>query len=97
MDRRPRWIEDAEVEGALENDQQQRDGDHRSAQQHDDAGGVMGPDEQRQAGPGHPGARMRWMVTTKFSPVRMEEKPDDEDAAPASMTWVLLKAVLKGV
>ena len=44
-----------------------------------------------------PGARMRWMVTMKFSPVRMEENPAMKMAMPASMTLVLLKAVLKGV
>ena len=27
-----------------------------------------------------PGARMRWIVTMKLSPVRIEEKPGDEDA-----------------
>ena len=40
---------------------------------------------------------MRWMVTTKFSPVRMEENPEIKMASPASITLVLLKAVLKGV
>ena len=40
---------------------------------------------------------MRWMVTTKFSPVRIDENPEMKIASPASMTLVLLKAVLKGV
>ena len=44
-----------------------------------------------------PGARMRWMVTTKFSPVRMDENPATKIANPASITFVLLNAVLKGV
>ena len=30
------------------------DGQHRRAQDHDEAGGVVRPDEQRQAEPGHP-------------------------------------------
>ena len=39
---------------------------------------------------------MRWMVTTKLRPVRMEENPATKMASPASITLVLLKAVLKG-
>src|SRR2546428_169001 len=31
-----------------------------------------------------PGARMRWMVTTKFSPVKMDENPTMKMASPAS-------------
>ncbi len=35
-----------------------------------------------------PGARILWIVTMKFSPVKIEEKPGDEDAErPSSMTW----------
>ena len=44
-----------------------------------------------------PGARMRWIVTTKFKPVRIDENPLIKIASPASMTLVLLKAVLNGV
>ncbi len=40
---------------------------------------------------------MRWMVTTKFNPVRIEENPETKIASPASITLVLLNAVLKGV
>src|ERR1039458_5157 len=43
-----------------------------------------------------PGARMRWMVTTKFRPVRMEENPATKIASPASTIFVLVKLVLKG-
>ena len=39
---------------------------------------------------------MRWMVTTKFRPVRMEENPATKMARPASTILVLVKAVLKG-
>ena len=35
----------------------------------------MRPDEQRQPEPGQPGARILWIVTMKFSPVRIDEKP----------------------
>ena len=44
-----------------------------------------------------PGARMRWTVTTKFSPVKIDENPTMKMESPASITLVLLKAVLKGV
>ena len=48
-----RGIEDAEVQGAFEDHQHQRDRDHRRPQHLDDAGGVVRPDEQRQRDPGH--------------------------------------------
>ena len=35
-----------------------------------------------------PGARMRWMVTMKFSPVKMELKPAMKMPSAAVMTWV---------
>jgi hypothetical protein len=40
---------------------------------------------------------MRWIVTTKFKPVRIEENPATKMASPASTIFVLVKAVLKGV
>src|SRR2546423_9395793 len=43
-----------------------------------------------------PGARMRWMVTTKFKPVRIEENPPTKMARPASTTFVLLEAGPEG-
>ena len=46
-------IEDAQIESAFEHHQQQRNRQHRRSQQLDDAGGVVRPDEQRQARPGH--------------------------------------------
>ena len=48
-----RRIENAYVRQALEGHQQNRDCDHRRAQNHDQAGRVMRPDKQRQAKPGH--------------------------------------------
>ena len=51
-----RRIEKAEVEHALEAGEKQRDGDNGRAENHDQAGGVMRPDEQRQAEPGHAGS-----------------------------------------
>src|SRR5208282_73394 len=48
-------IEDAEMEEALDGHEHDGDGDHRRAQDHDQAGGIVGPDEQRQAAPGEAG------------------------------------------
>ena len=36
-----------------------------------------------------PGARILWMVTMKFSPVRMEENPAINAAMPARITLLL--------
>ena len=44
-----------------------------------------------------PGARMRWMVTMKFSPVKIEEKPAMKAASPASTILVLVYSVLNGL
>ena len=35
-----------------------------------------------------PGQRILWMVTMKFSPVKMELKPATKTARPVEMTWV---------
>ena len=35
-----------------------------------------------------PGARMRWMVTMKFRPVRIDEKPMMKMPTAVAMTWV---------
>ena len=37
------------------------------------------------------------MVTTKFNPVRIEEKPATNIANPASTIFVLVNSVLNGV
>src|SRR5207245_9601338 len=47
-----RRVENAKMEAALQDDQQQRHHDHRGAQHLDDAGGIHRPDEQRQPEPG---------------------------------------------
>src|ERR1700683_2636559 len=49
-------IEDAEMKRAFNRDQDDGDGDDRSAQNLDDAGGVVRPDEEREARPGHAGS-----------------------------------------
>ena len=68
-------VEDADVKDALAEEQQESDGQHRRAQNLDQAGGVVGPDEQRHAEPGHSRRAHAWTVTMKFRPVRIEEKP----------------------
>ena len=44
-----------------------------------------------------PGARSLWMVTMKFSPVRIDEKPAMNTPTAASITWVLENMLLNGV
>ena len=44
------------MEEALDGHEHDGDGDDRRAENHDDAGGVVGPDEQRQAAPGKAGS-----------------------------------------
>ena len=53
-------IENADVEGALQRHQQQRDRQHRRAQHHDDGGRIVRPDRTAAgAARSFPGARMR--------------------------------------
>ena len=49
-----RRIEDPHVQRALGRDQQHRDRDHRRAEDHDQAGRVVRPHEERQPEPGQP-------------------------------------------
>ena len=44
-----------------------------------------------------PGARMRWIVTMKFKPVRIEENPAIKTASAAVTTFVFRNSVLSGV
>ena len=46
-------IKNADMRQPFEGQQQNRDRDYRRAQNHDQAGGVMGPDKKRQTKPGH--------------------------------------------
>ena len=41
-----------------------------------------------------PGARMRWMVTTKFNPVRIDEKPVIKTARPVLESRGVAEGVL---
>ena len=43
-----------------------------------------------------PGARIVWIVTMKFSPVRIEENPVMKIPSAATTTWVLETEVLYG-
>src|ERR1700739_1790377 len=49
-------IENAQVEKTLKRYQRKGDGHHGRTQHLNNAGGVMGPDKQRQAGPSHSGS-----------------------------------------
>ncbi len=40
-----------------------------------------------------PGARILWIVTMKFKPVRMDEKPRMNAAASAGMTFVVVRTL----
>ena len=51
-----RGIEDTDVRQTLERDEQDRNRHHGRPQNHDQAGRVVSPDEQRQAVPGHAGS-----------------------------------------
>ena len=44
-----------------------------------------------------PGARMRWMVTMKFRPVRIDEKPVMKMPSAAEITLLVEATVLNGV
>jgi hypothetical protein len=44
-----------------------------------------------------PGARMRWMVTMKFKPVRIPENPLMKIPSAAGVTFVFEAEVLNGV
>ncbi len=44
-----------------------------------------------------PGARRVWMVTMKFSPVRIEEKPETNTAVMSATTWPLANMLESGV
>ena len=44
-----------------------------------------------------PGARIRWIVTMKFRPVRIDEKPVMKMPSAAGMTCEFDAAVLYGV
>src|SRR5580700_2702706 len=49
-------VKDAEVEEPFDRYEHDRDGDHWRAQDHDDAGGIVSPDEERQPVPGETGS-----------------------------------------
>ena len=44
-----------------------------------------------------PGARIRWIVTMKFRPVRIDEKPVMKMPSAAGITLVFEETVLNGV
>ena len=91
-------IENAQTERALGHDEHERDGDHGRAENHDEAGRVVRPDEQRQPEPRE--ARVRasgGSVTMKLKPVRIDENPATNAAIAAIVTLVCDALVLYGV
>ena len=44
-----------------------------------------------------PGARILWIVMMKFSPVRIDEKPEMNTPMAMAKTWVFVYFVLSGV
>ena len=48
-------IEDADMKAALQGQQDQGNGQHRRTQHHNQAGGIVRPDKQRQPSPGQSG------------------------------------------
>ena len=90
-------VENSHVEDPFEGHQREGDGEDRGAENLNDAGGVNGPEKEGQPEPRQPGARILWMVTTKLSPVRMEEKPAINTPSAAEITLVFEYVVLSGV
>ena len=68
-------IEDADAEELFEATSSERDGQHRRAEHQDEARGVQRPEKSGRRNQVMPGARILWIVTMKFSPVRIDEKP----------------------
>ncbi len=90
-------VEDADAKKPFDGHEGNGDRQHRRAQHHDQAGRVMRPDKERQTEPRHAGARIVWIVTMKFRPVKIDEKPVMNTAVAAGTTIVLENIVLNGV
>ena len=85
-----RRVEDADVQQPLDGHQRDGDGQHRRAQHH--GSGWSRTCAQTNSGSRNqviPGARILWIVTMKFSPVRIDEKPVMNTAIAAGTTIVL--------
>ncbi len=74
-------IEDADVEAAFQSHQRQRDGHHRRAQHLDQRRGIVGPNEQRQAAPGHPRRAHLVDGDDEVEPCQNGRESSDEHAA----------------
>ena len=72
-------------------------GEHRRRQHHDDAHRVQDHTNSGSRNQVMPGARSEWMVTMKFRPVSIEEKPVMNTPAATSITLVLENMVENGV
>ncbi len=73
-------IEDADADGALEHDQNQRDGQNRCAQNHQNRSRVVRPDEQGQTEPGHSRATHAVNGHDEVQAGEDGTEPGDEDA-----------------
>src|ERR1700730_19411733 len=73
-------IENPDMQQAFQTQQEQRDGDHRSAKNENDAGGINSPDKKRQAKPGE--SRSTHFVNSddEIEPGKNRRKSGDEHA-----------------
>src|SRR5258708_4077697 len=75
-----RRIENANVADSLESKKQDRDRDNRGAQNHYETNGVMGPDKQGKAEPGHSRGTHRVDRNDKIEPGQNRRKSVDKYA-----------------
>ena len=82
-----RRIENSDMRDTFKRQQQDRDRDDRRAEDHHEAGRVMCPNEQAASrNQVIPGARIVWIVTIKFRPVRIDENPLIKIPSPTAIT-----------
>ena len=73
-------IEDADLPEPLDDDQDQRHGQHRHGQKEDETGGVHRPDEDRQAEPGQPRGPQPMDRDDEVQPGQQRREPGDHHA-----------------
>ena len=70
-----RGVEEPELVCMIDPHQRHRETEHRCGKEHDDAGGVDGPNEERQARPVRSSARIVCVVAMKLIAVMIDESP----------------------
>ncbi len=75
-----RRAEDSHMKQMLEGQKENGNGQHRSAEHHDDAGGVHGPQKQRHAEPSHPRRAHFVNGDDEIQPGENGRKSGDENA-----------------